>query len=319
MNLITMSKIITVFGATGGQGGGVVCALLKAQNGGEAYYTVRAVTRNPDGPKGQDLKRKGCEVVKCDMDDKASVEEAVRGSYGVFLVTNYWEHFSVQKEIEQGKRVIDISEAVGVKHLIYSGLENVKKSIGIDCPHFDSKGIVEEYLHTKKLKERMNFTIVRFSFYYNNLPTMMKPRKVDENTFVYDIPMMGVPMDGVDVTQGGECVYNILENPDLYRYRTAGLSGDKLTIQQYCDILSRHLSPKKFQDSKITLDQFRDLGFPGAVELGNMFEFYVRGKPDRDTKLTKKLNPQIQRFDVWVRENKDMLDQAFNSLEIQSP
>lgn len=54
----------------------------------------------------------------------------------------------------------------------------------------------------------MNFTIVRFSFYYNNLPLMMKPRKVDENTFVYDIPMMGVPMDGVDVTQGGECVYS---------------------------------------------------------------------------------------------------------------
>lgn len=75
--------------------------------------------------------------------------------------------------------------------------------------HFDSKGIVEEYLHTKKLKERMNFTIIRFSFYYNNLPTFMKPRRVDENTFVYDIPMQGVPMDGVDVTQGGECVYGM--------------------------------------------------------------------------------------------------------------
>lgn len=75
--------------------------------------------------------------------------------------------------------------------------------------HFDSKGIVEEYLHTKKLKERMNFTITRFSFYYNNFPTFMKPRRVDENTFVYDIPMQGVPMDGVDVTQGGECVYGM--------------------------------------------------------------------------------------------------------------
>lgn len=94
---------------------------------------VRAVTRNPDGAKAQDLKSKGCEVVRCDMDYKASVEEAVGGSYGVFLVTNYWEHFSKEKEIEQGKRVIDVSEALGVKHLIYSGLENVKKTIGLDC------------------------------------------------------------------------------------------------------------------------------------------------------------------------------------------
>lgn len=127
-----MSKVITVFGAIGGQGGGVVSALLKAIDRGESY-AVRAVTRNPDGAKAQDLKSKGCEVVRCDMDDKASVEEAVGGSYGVFLVTNYWEHFSKEKEIEQGKRVIDVSEALGVKHLIYSGLENVKKTIGLDC------------------------------------------------------------------------------------------------------------------------------------------------------------------------------------------
>ncbi|XP_020616410.1 nmrA-like family domain-containing protein 1, partial [Orbicella faveolata] len=192
-------QVITVFGATGGQGGGVVSALLKAISRGEDY-AVRAVTRDPDGTKAQNLKSKGCEVVKCDMDDKASVEEALKGSYGVFLVTNYWEHFSKEKEIDQGKRVIDVCEALGVKHLIYSGLENVKKQIGIDCAHFDSKGIVEEYLHGKKLKERLPFTIVRFSFYFNNLASMMKPRKTAEHTYVFDIPMHDVPMDGIDVT-----------------------------------------------------------------------------------------------------------------------
>lgn len=128
---------------------------------------------------------------------------------------------------------------------------------------------MEEYLHTKKLKERLPFTIVRFSYYFNNMATLLKPRKTDENTYVFDIPMEGVAMDAIDVTQGGECVYGklnafslqyvctqfdfdfifsiaILENPDAYRYKTIGLSGDKMTIQKYCDVLSKHLSPKKF-------------------------------------------------------------------------
>ena len=75
--------------------------------------------------------------------------------------------------------------------------------------HFDSKGIVEEYLHTKKLKEKLNFTIVRFSYYFNNFTSFSTPRRLNENEFVFDIPMEGAPMDGIDVTQGGECVYGM--------------------------------------------------------------------------------------------------------------
>ena len=72
------------------------------------------------------------------------------------------------------------------------------------------------------------------------------------------------------------------------------------------------------KDSQITLDQYRALGFPGAVELGNMFEFYKRGNPDRDIALTKKLNPGLQEFKEWVKENKELLSKSFDSIEIQS-
>ena len=72
------------------------------------------------------------------------------------------------------------------------------------------------------------------------------------------------------------------------------------------------------KDSQITLAQYRALGFPGAVELGNMFEFYKRGNPDRDIALTKKLNPGLQEFKEWVQENKEMLSKSFDSIEIQS-
>ena len=49
-----------------------------------------------------------------------------------------------------------------------------------------------------------------------------------------------------------------------------------------------------------------------------MFEFYKRGNPDRNIELTRKLNPGLQRFDVWVQENKEKLVQSFKSIEIQS-
>ena len=123
-----MSKIITVFGATGAQGGGVVRALL-----GQSGYTVRAVTRDPTATKAVALKEKGCEVVQASLDDGDAIRNAIKGSYGVFLVTNYWQDFDKQKEIDQGKRAADICKEEGVKHLIYSGLERVDKILGIPC------------------------------------------------------------------------------------------------------------------------------------------------------------------------------------------
>ena len=126
---LIMVKIVAVFGATGAQGGGVASAVLQAKE----KFAVRAITRNPDSDKAAALRGRGCEVVKCDMDDDTSVRNAVKGCYGVYLVTNYWEHFSMEKEIAQGKRVTDICKEVGVRHLVYSGLENVHKAIGIPC------------------------------------------------------------------------------------------------------------------------------------------------------------------------------------------
>ena len=71
--------------------------------------------------------------------------------------------------------------------------------------HFDGKGIVEEYLRSKK--DTLPFTIVRFAFYFNNITTLTKPEKVAKNSYALNIPMQGVAMDGIDVKQGGECVY----------------------------------------------------------------------------------------------------------------
>ena len=158
-----MARLITVFRATGSQGGAVVRALLAATG-----YKVRGVTRNPDSESAKALKAAGTEVVKGNLDDAASVQSAVSGAHGVFLVTNYFELlFQLQdsdaardKEIAQGKTVADACKKAGVKHLVFSGMELVKDIIGKSCPHFDSKGTIEKYLDEIGVPN----TSVRYSF-----------------------------------------------------------------------------------------------------------------------------------------------------------
>lgn len=123
-----MTQVVTVFGSTGSQGGSVVRALLTSTK-----YTVRAVTRDPNSAKAVALKEKGCEVVRGNLDEAESIRNAVKGAYGVFLVTNYWQDLDKQKEIDQGKRTADICKEERVKHFVYSGLERVDKILGIPC------------------------------------------------------------------------------------------------------------------------------------------------------------------------------------------
>lgn len=82
-----MSKLLTVFGATGNQGGSVIKSIL-ANPQLSSEYKIRAITRDPSKPSGKALADKGVEVVKADLKDKDSVKKAVEGSSAVFGVTN---------------------------------------------------------------------------------------------------------------------------------------------------------------------------------------------------------------------------------------
>jgi uncharacterized protein YbjT (DUF2867 family) len=97
-------KIIAVVGATGAQGSGLVRAILADPN---REFSVRAITRSPEGERGRELARLGIDVVAADLDDPKSVRQAFRGAYGAFCVTNFWEHFSVEREVAQGRAQAD--------------------------------------------------------------------------------------------------------------------------------------------------------------------------------------------------------------------
>ncbi|XP_020743970.2 nmrA-like family domain-containing protein 1 [Odocoileus virginianus] len=296
---MTNKKIIAVFGATGAQGGSVARAMLESKK-----YVVRALTRDVTQPKAQVLQDLGAEVVKGDLNDKASVEAALKGAYGAFLVTNTWEHFSKEKEVCQGKVVADVAKSQGLKHVVYSGLENVTRLTNgkLEVLHFDGKGEVEEYFWSIGVP----MTSIRVAAYFENFLGPFKPVKAsDGDYYTLALPMGDVPMDGISVADIGAIVCSIFNSPEEFVGKAVGLSAEALTVPQYADILSKGLG-KEVRDAKITPEAYEKLKFPAAKEIANMCRFYQM-KPDRDIKLTHRLNPKVKSFSQFISENQAAL------------
>src|SRR5436190_7411801 len=166
-----MAKIIAVIGSTGWQGGGLANAILSDKSGG---FSCRAITRDPSKDKAKALAARGAEIVRADLDDVESLKEAFAGAYGVYAVTNFWEHFSGEKEKAQAKNVADAAKAAGVKHVIWSTLEDTRKLMKADdkrmpmlqekyrVPHFDAKA------EANALFAGLPTTFLVTSFYWDN-------------------------------------------------------------------------------------------------------------------------------------------------------
>src|SRR5215217_5577263 len=122
--MAAQQQVIAVIGATGAQGGALVRAILADKSGG---FAARAITRHVDSDKGKALAAQGAEVVAADLDDQASLERAFAGAYGVFGLTNFWEHFSPEKELAQAANIARAAKAAGAQHVIWSTLEDTRR------------------------------------------------------------------------------------------------------------------------------------------------------------------------------------------------
>ena len=292
-------KIITVFGATGAQGSSVLRALL---NNGS--YHVNAVTRNANSDKAKHLSSiKDCTVVEADLEDKNSVEKALKGSYGAFVVTDFTAHIK-KTEVQQGVNAIDSAIKNGVKHIVFSGLENVEPLLKKNCYHFDFKAQIEKY--GLKQEAKINFTSTRLPCYFENFEKMFL-HKLKDNQYLVNIPMEGKPMYTMSVDDIGECVLSVFENPEKYKSKLLNLAAENLNISDYVAIMNKHLAPNVFIDSQMTAEKFASLGFHGAEELGVMFEFFQSGHMKRDIALTKNVNKKLHSFETWILENKNRI------------
>jgi len=307
-------KVIAVLGATGAQGGGLVRAILADKSGD---FTARALTRNVNSDKAKALADMGAEVVAVDIDNYESIKNAFAGVYGVYAVTFFWEHFSPEKETAQVASIAKAAKENNVQHVIWSTLEDTRKWIPLDdnrmptlsgnykVPHFDCKGEADKLF----TEQGLPVTFLLTSFYWENFIYFgMGPKRGEDGKLAISMPMGDKKLPGIAIEDIGKSAYAIFNKGNEFIGKTVGISGGQLTGNEMADSFATALGQEVGYNA-VPFDVYRDLDFPGAEDLGNMFQFkhdfedYFCGA--RSIDFSKSLNPSLQSFKTWLEENKN--------------
>jgi uncharacterized protein YbjT (DUF2867 family) len=310
-------KVIAVLGATGAQGGGLVRSILNDKSG---EFTARALTRDVNSDKARALSKMGAEVVKAELDDFDSLKKSFSGAYGVYGVTNFWEHFSPEKEKAQAKSIANAAKDAGVKHIIWSTLEDTRNFIPLTdnrmptlgngqykVPHFDGKGESNKYFTELNLP----VTLLNTSFYWDNFIYFgMGPKKGPDGKLALSLPIGERKLAGIAAEDIGKSAYGIFKNGSEFIGKTVAITGGNLTGKQMADSFAKALGEEVFFNP-IPFDVYRGFGFPGADDLGNMFQFYHDFEEYfcgvRSVDFTKSINPELKSFDNWLNEVKSKI------------
>ena len=309
-------KIIAVMGATGAQGGGLVRAILGDPS---SEFAVRAVTRDAGSDKAKELAKLGAEVVEANVDDVETLKKAFAGAHGAYCVTFYWEHFSPEKELSQIRAMATAAKEAGLKHVVWSTLEDTRKWVPLSdermptlmekykVPHFDAKG--EGNAVFTELGVPTTFLLT--SFYWDNFIHFgMGPKKGPDGVLAITLPMGKGKLPGIAAADIGRSAYAIFKKgPDLVG-QTVGIAGEHLTGAEMAAALGRALG-QEIRYNDVPPEVYRGFGFPGADDLGNMFQF-KRDFQDvfcgaRNVEKARALNSSLQSFDAWLAENKDRI------------
>jgi uncharacterized protein YbjT (DUF2867 family) len=309
-------KIIAVIGATGAQGGGLVRAILADRSGS---FAARAITRNPNSEKAQALRAAGAEVVGADADKPETLGKAFAGAYGAFCVTNFWEHFSPERELTQARNLAQGVKAAGVQHVIWSTLEDTRKFVPLEddrmptlggkykVPHFDAKGEADQIFRDLGVPT----TFLLTSFYWDNLIYFGSgPQRGPDGNLAIIFPMDDKKLPGIAVEDIGKGAYGIFKRGREFINKTVGIAGEHLTGAEMAGALTRALG-QEVRYNSVPPEVYRSFGFPGADDLGNMFQFkrdfneYFCGV--RNLAFSRSLNPELQTFDQWLAVHKDQI------------
>lgn len=265
-------RVILISGATGQQGGATARALV-----GKGF-TIRALTRKPDGDAAKALAAGGAQIVKGDLDDPASLKAALAGAWGAYGVQNTWEA-GVEGEEQQGKRFATIAREAGVQHFVYASVGSAHRKTGI--PHFDNKSRVEDTVRSLGFPSTV---IIRPVFFMENLAS---PWFLHGDTMHAALaPTTKVQMIAVqDIGQYGALAFT---NAAALNGREIDIAGDLATMPEAAAALSAGFGRaiqfvqipiaevrKNSEDFALMLEWFEQIGYNADID-GNAREFGIK-------------------------------------------
>ena len=305
-------KIIAVAGATGAQGGGLVRAILGDPGG---TFAVRALTRDPGSEKARRLASMGAEVVAADVDDLDSVTRAFAGRprrvlrdllLGALLAGTRagagHQHGARGKGRRRAAR--HLVHPRGHATVIPADDPRMPTLLGrYKVPHFDSKGEADHVFTDLGVPT----TFLLTSFYWENLVYFgMNPKPGPDGILAFTLPMGDRKLPGVATEDIGRFAYGIFKRGPEFIGRTVGVAGDHLTGAQMAAALTRALG-QEVRHNAVPPDVYRSFGFPGAEDLGNMFQFNAEFESvfcgSRDLAKARAIVPGLQTFDQWLAAN----------------
>lgn len=277
--VMTETKIL-ITGATGQQGGTLAKLLLQKNR------KVYALVRNIQSPAAQGLKKEGANLVKGDLNDFDSLEQAVNGIDSIFLMGTPFED-GIEDEIRRGKMMADIAKEKNIRHLVYSSVANANRSTGI--PLFDSKYKVEQHIQNLGIP----CTIIGPTFFMENLlgPGLEQGQ-------------LALPLSPSSILQQSalqniaEFSALVLEHGKTFLDKRIDIASDEVTGKQAAKLLSNELG-HRIRYVSVPIDRVRE----GNEDMARMYEWYEKIGTGIDIPSLHQEYPQVNwlTFKDWAK------------------
>lgn len=302
---VATRPVIAVVGATGAQGGGLVRALLRDP---WRRFTVRALTRQPTGRAARALAQAGADIVEADLDLPGTLAPALDGAHGLFAVTDFWAHFSPERELQQAARLARAAAQAGVRHVIWSTQENTRPAgAPWAVPPMDAKGQADAFF------QALPTTFVLPSLYWDNLIHLgLHPQRDAAGVLQWSLPLGRARLCGIAAEDIGSCVAALFVQGERVVGERIGLAGEQLTGVQMAAVLAQVLGePVHYRP--MTPAAFGRQPFPGASELAGLFAYQQASEAAccavRAPELARALHPALQGFAQWAQSHAGLLRQ----------
>ena len=283
--MVANKRKILVTGATGQQGGALARLLLQKKH--EVYALIR--NTEPESPKAQNLRNLGAKLIKGDLDNPDSLEQATNGIDSVFLMGT-WVEVGTEGETRRGKMMVDIAKEKKIEHLVYSSVVNADKNTGI--PHFESKYKVEQHIKNSGIP----YTIIGPTFFMDNLLSYSRAGLQQGQLALPLSPSLILQQSALENI--AEFFALVLERRNSFLGKRIDIASDEVTGEQAAKVLSDELR-RKINYVQVPLEQIRQ----ASEDLALMFQWFERIGTGVDVASLHKQYPEVNwlTFKDWVK------------------